>query len=375
MIRIDPSRRQGSSRSKGKILAALILLLAGCNARAPVTEPVEKPVAPPAVTAAEWEPPEQLSAYHLFVGNGSTQEPAEDVLPYDITTPLFSDYSTKYRFVRLPPGASAKYDATDIFEFPVGTIIAKTFAYRHDLRDPAKGQRLMETRLLIHRPNGWIGLPFVWNDEQTEATLQVAGTVKEVRWIHTDGRERTNKYLIPNTNQCITCHENNKVLLPIGPKARNLNKDFAYADATENQLVHWSKRGFLRDAPPPDHAPRLAVWNDPSTGTVDERARAWLENNCAHCHNPAGTARTTGLDLRAAQTDPAQRGRFKTPIAAGKGSGGRFYDIVPGKPDASILVFRIESTEPGVLMPDLSRRLVDTDGVALIRQWIAEMPK
>jgi mono/diheme cytochrome c family protein len=117
----------------------------------------------------------------------------------------------------------------------------------------------------------------------------------------------------------------------------------------------------------------LAIWNDPKTGTLDERARAYLEVNCAHCHNPKGPARTSALDLLASQTDPTLWGLHKPPVAAGRGTGGRKFDIVPGKPDESIMVFRMESTEPGVMMPELPRRMVDDEGVALIREWIAKM--
>jgi uncharacterized repeat protein (TIGR03806 family) len=321
------------------------------------------------------DPPEKLSAYGLFEGNGSTQQPVKGVLPYDINSPLFSDYAVKYRFVWLPPGTAATYHDEEVFDFPVGTIIIKTFAYLHDLSDPSKGRRLVETRLLIHKPEGWVGLPYVWNQEQTEATLQIIGGTQDLHWLHTDGRQRSVNYIIPNVNQCMGCHENNKVMRPIGPKARNLNKDFHYADGRENQLVRWTKIGYLRGAPAPDQAPRLPVWNDPATGTLDERARAWLEINCAHCHNPNGPAKTSGLDLRTTQADSYKRGLWKTPIAAGRGSGGRSYGIVPGRPDQSILFFRIGSTEPGVMMPELSRRLVDEEGVALIREWIASMKK
>ena len=136
-------------------------------------------------------------------------------------------------------------------------------------------------------------------------------------------------------------------MLPIGPKARHLNRDFAYADGKENQLAHWSRLGVLAGAPAPEQAPRLAVWDDPKTGTLDARARAWLEINCAHCHNPEGPARNSGLDLLASQQNPTSFGVMKPPVAAGIGSGGLPYDIVPGKPDQSILAFRIASTHPG----------------------------
>jgi uncharacterized repeat protein (TIGR03806 family) len=319
------------------------------------------------------EPPEKLSAYGLFTGNGSTQEPMPGVVPYDLSTPLFADYALKYRFIRLPPGTSASYHDTDVFNFPVGTIISKTFAFAKNLSDPSKGTRLIETRLLIHKPTGWIGLPYIWNDEQTEATLEIAGGTVDVSWIHTDGKEKSINYIVPNVNQCMGCHENNKVMLPIGPKARNLNRDFNYGDGVENQLKRWSKLGYLKGAPAPERAPRLPVWNDPASGTLEERAMAWMEVNCAHCHNPAGPARTSGLDLQLSQKDRYKRGFMKTPIAAGRGSGGRSYDIVPGKPDESILMFRIQSTEPGIAMPESAHRLVDDEGVALVRKWIQDL--
>jgi uncharacterized repeat protein (TIGR03806 family) len=357
-----PNARR-AARARRLAWLAGALLAAGCGARAPV-----------AVPEAGAEPPEKLSAYGLFRGNGSTQEPADGVVPYDLNTPLFSDYTAKYRFVRLPPGTSAGYHDRDVFDFPVGTVIAKTFAYLNDARDPSRGRRLLETRLLIHKPGGWVGLPYVWDEGQTEATLKVAGGTMDVRWVHGDGKERTNNYIIPNVNQCAGCHENNKVLRPIGPKARNLNKEFAYADGRENQLARWAKAGYLHGAPEPGRAPKLPVWNDPSTGGLEQRARAWLEINCAHCHSPEGPAKTSGLDLLASQDDRYKRGFWKTPVAAGRGSGGRSYDVVPGRPDESILLYRLQSTDPGIMMPELGRRLVDEEGVALVREWIASLP-
>src|SRR5262249_23537989 len=142
----------------------------------------------------------------------------------------------KYRFVKLPPSGRAKYHETDVFDFPVGTVLVKTFAMPHDLRQPAKGQRLIETRLLIRKPGGWIGLPYIWNDDATDAVLEGIGGTREMRWTHTDGKARTENYIIPSKNQCMSCHENQRVMLPIGPRARHLNRDYPYADGKENQL-------------------------------------------------------------------------------------------------------------------------------------------
>jgi hypothetical protein len=124
----------------------------------------------------------------------------------------------------------------------------------------------------------------------------------------------------------------------------------------------------------PGDAPSVARWNDTSA-PVDARARAWLEINCAHCHNPQGAASNSGLFLDLARTDPEQRGLFKRPTAAGRGAGTRDFDIVPGDPDASILLYRMESTDPGIAMPELGRATIHKEGVALIRDWIAGMPK
>ena len=319
-------------------------------------------------------PPEKLSEYGLWVGDGSTQEPAEGVIPYDLNTPLFSDYTEKFRFVKLPPGTTAKYSADDAFEFPVGTVIAKTFAYPADARDPSQGRRLLETRILKRDPSGWVGLPYIWNREQTEAVLDVAGELVDVNWIDEHGSERKNNYIIPNANQCQGCHKQGDTMQPLGPKARHLNRDFAYSSGADNQLAYWSSHHALDGAPPAAEAPQLSVWNDPQSGDLDARARAWLEMNCAHCHNPVGPARNAGLDLLASQKTPTQWGLFKTPVAAGRGSGGRDFDIVPGKPDDSILMFRILSQDPGIMMPELGKRLIHAEGVDLIREWIAAMP-
>jgi uncharacterized repeat protein (TIGR03806 family) len=343
----------------------------GCGSPNPPSAAPPPPSAAP--VASEPGPYERLSEYGLFQGDAGAQRPAAGVIPYDLNSALFSDYAAKYRFVKLPRGSHATYSDSGVFDFPIGTVIAKTFAYPRDARDPSKGQRLIETRILRREADGWVGLPYLWNEAQTDATLELAGGTVDVAWIHTDGRRRTNNYIIPNANQCKGCHKAGDTITPIGPKARNLNRHFAYASGAENQLEHWGRVGALVGAPAPAVAPRLAAWDDPKTGSLEARARAWLEINCAHCHNPEGPARNSGLDLLASQTNPTAYGIFKPPVAAGRGSGGRDFDIVPGQPDRSILVYRIDSTDVGVMMPELGKRLVHEEGLALIREWIASM--
>jgi parallel beta-helix repeat protein len=316
-----------------------------------------------------------LSDYRLFPGNDPFATPNEGGIPYDLTTPLFSDYAQKYRVVFLPPGTSATYSDTDVFSFPVGTVIAKTFTFANDLRNLALGERWIETRLLIHRTEGWVGIPYVWADDRSEAVLALGGSAVDVTWIDTDGSARGTNYRVPNVVQCGGCHVGPLGADPIGPKARLLNKSHDYAGTSENQLAHWTAAGVLVGAPAPAAAPRLPVWNDPGDGTLEERARAYLESNCAHCHNPAGRAKFSGLWLEHDRPMGPNTGICKAPVATGAASGGFLYAIKPGHPEQSILVYRMSSALPAIKMPELSKSLVHDEGVDLVTAWIQTMPE
>jgi uncharacterized repeat protein (TIGR03806 family) len=328
-------------------------------------------------TARRWRPPKSLADWNLFEVESDRliHRPVAGVVPYELNSTLFSDYTVKHRFVKLPTGQKAVYDDNRVFSFPVGTVIAKTFSYPHDQRDLSKGERLLETRILFHRDSGWEAFSYEWNDEGTSASLSLAGNVKAVSWIHHDGSTQSLDYVIPDANKCVSCHEEHKKILPIGPKARHLNRDFPYTQGAENQLVHWTKAGLLEGAPAnPEEAPRNAVWDDPKSGTLDERVRAYVEINCAHCHHPDGPAKNAGLDFTIKQSDTEKLGVWKTPVAVGRGGGGRKYSIVPGNPEASILYYRLNSADPAIMMPEVARRMIHTEGVALIREWIESMP-
>jgi uncharacterized repeat protein (TIGR03806 family) len=328
---------------------------------------------PSAVHAFVQEPfPQNLSAWHFFLGQPPHLHPNARVVPYDLNTPLFSDYAGKYRFVWMPPNTAATYREDTVFGFPVGTVLVKTFAFPAE-GDPSR-ERLIETRLLVHTQNGWIGLPYVWNEAQTEAHLDLVPDPVAIRYTDATGKKRDFTYYIPNANECKQCHENNHAVFPIGPKARNLNKDFAYADGSVNQLAYWTKTGYLQDAPAPDQAPKVAAWSDPNSGTLDARARAYLDNNCAHCHQPGGTAGYTGVDLRVAEAEDLRTfGVCKSPNSAGR-IGTLTYDLVPGRPEQSILLARMQSTRPKEMMPQIGRSVVHGEGVALIQAWIRSLP-
>ena len=334
-------------KASSALLAFASLALAGSVAvRAEVFQPLPAPasVSDSAVTQGM---PRLLSDFGFFE-DSSAQLPAAGVIPYRLNTPLYSDGADKLRFVYVPGGQKVGVSGEGLLEFPVGSALIKTFAFEENGK-----RRLVETRVLLHRADGWLALPYLWNEGQTEATLAVAGARVQA----TTPAGEMISYRVPNKNQCKECHGLDGDVVPIGPKARNLSAD--WLEATLGQV--------------PDGADTLPVWENRASASVDEAARAYLDVNCAHCHRPGATASNSGLDLRWEQDDPHAIGIMKRPVAAGRGAGQLLYDIVPGKPDESILLHRMLSEDPGVAMPELGKSTIDEEGTEIVRRWIGEM--
>ena len=346
-------------------LALLAYAAAGLVAAQPAAPPVD------GARLMDPAPAPTLDAYHLF-RDAQAKAANARVTPYALNTPLFSDYAEKSRFLYLPAGAHAGFRPTGVLDLPVGAVLVKTFSFPADFRHPDQDVRKIETRLLIHRADGWAPLTYVWNDAGDQAVLKRAGHRTDVSFIDTAGRTVSFSYAVPNVNQCKECHALDKVLTPIGPKARNLNGDYAYAEGRENQLAHWTRLGLLTGAPAPSATPAVARWDDPAAPLAD-RARAYLDGNCGHCHNPAGLASNSGLYLDWEQTDPIKRGIGKRPVAAGRASADLDFDVAAGEPDHSILIHRMASREPGVMMPELGRGLVHEEGLKLVRAYVASL--
>lgn len=309
-----------------------------------------------------------LSDYRLYTDEANPTGNSNGGIKYDLTTPLFTDYAEKYREVFVPEGLKASYRSTESFDFPVGTIIAKTFVIKSDLRDDNSAEEIIETRLLIRREEGWIGLPYIWNQAKTDAELALVGGSQVVSWTDVNGDLQTTRYEIPNSNECKNCHGEQEAK-PIGPKARLLNKEFAYATGTANQIEHWTAQGILVGAPAVNTIETIPAWDD--TGAdLEARAKGYLDINCAHCHNPEGAANTSALYLDSWRDVNSEYGLCKPPVAAGTATGGLAYDIVPGDADASIIKYRMDSNNPAIKMPELGRSVIHTEGVQLISDWI-----
>ena len=180
---------------------------------------------------------------------------------------------------------------------------------------------------------------------------------------------------MPDKNQCAGCHGTNATtrdINPIGPRINNLNRTYDYHTAAVNQLEHWQNLGLIQLDSSPEDLPAMADWADNSLD-IESRARAYLDVNCAHCHNEKGPADTSGLFLDIATENLTRLGVCKLPIAAGQGTGGNKYSIVPGKPDKSILVYRMQAVDPGAMMPELGRSLAHPEGISLIENWVASL--
>lgn len=332
------------------LLGAAALALAGSIA-------AQASLGGPTVSTAailETKLPRTLGEFGFFRDPGA-QIPAHGVIPYELNMPLYSDGAEKLRFVFVPEGEQAQAEANgdEVLDLPVGSALIKTFAFGE-----GADRRLVETRVLLHRAEGWLALPYKWNEDQSEARLVVAGARMPVT---TPGGEEIS-YRIPNKNQCKECHGLEDAVVPIGPRPRNLSAAWLSAQVQNGKLAAMPSIN--------DTLPRMA---NASEAALESAARAYLDVNCAHCHRPGATASNSGLDLRWQQEDATRIGIFKRPVAAGRGSGGHDFDIEPGHPERSIIAYRMGSTDPGVAMPELGKSTVDVKGLALIERWIAQM--
>lgn len=352
-------------------LLAWLLLVTGC------TQPVR--------VYEEGEFPSKLSAWGIVSSDGKSLSLHPDSLAYDLNTPLFTDYAHKLRTLWVPADSQATIDGETI-NLPVGSVISKTFYYVEEAgelvnvtQQPAhftetglnlEHARLIETRLMVHLPSGWVGLPYVWDENQRDATLEIAGDLLDVTL-----SGQAFAYAVPDFNQCQGCHVENlktDAMSPIGLKLRHMNKPYRSIQANGNQLEAMADRAMLALNEDPAVLPRNADYLNPGL-SLDHRARSYLDINCGHCHNPNGPADTSGLFLDIHEQDRIRLGICKPPIAAGQGTGGHRVNILPGDAGRSILTYRMRTTDLGAMMPELGRSLSHQEGVALITDWINRM--
>ncbi|WP_028112531.1 SO2930 family diheme c-type cytochrome [Ferrimonas kyonanensis] len=369
------------------LLAALLLGCGGGSGNAPDVTPAPQPDPPVSASPCDqgsagtvnWpalmnSDCPHLEDYGLFVDSAiPTQAPTPPGQAYRLTTQLFSDYASKYRFLFLPQGQQIQYQPQSAFDLPVGSVLVKTFALPFDSSlTGAENQVLVETRLLIHRATGWTTLPYQW--QQGQARLISSGAAVAHTMTH---NEQTLNFLyqIPSRVECKLCHQlidddGSSRISPIGLKAHLLN----VPEQQSSQLLRWQQSGLLAGLPAANTIARApALLN--SNADLTQRVKGYLDINCAHCHQKQGHASISGLRLGFYEDHTqSSYGICKQPPGWDGGPRGLDYDLLPGNGLDSILPYRMELTEPKDKMPMVGRSLAHTEAIALIRQWIDSLP-
>ena len=290
---------------------------------------------------------QNLSAYNLFEGDMSNLSPSSDVHYLELSSILYSNYAKKQRLIKIPPGTLVTQNGSGMPVFPEGTILVKTFYYYLDETDTSLGKQIIETRLLIKSNDDWNVAAYEWNNSQTDAFLKKDGVNRQVSWIDSEGSSRTIDYRIPSQTECVKCHQNDSKVVPLGPSLRNLNRNVIRDGITVNQLSHLQSMNIMNsfDVGQISHIPD---YNDDNV-SLTERGRAYLDLNCATCHNPNGLpeAEKKGYDFR-----------YETTLENTK--------ILKKKNKI------IEVMEDG-RMPDTGTTIIDEEGLALIKEFIGSL--
>lgn len=352
------------------LFLGILLFVAGCSSDndGPLDDEPEE--VSPVVLDINAVPYPKLSDYNLFKSPISDQNPVYGVIPYEPISSLFTDYALKKRFIWMPKNVSANYVSDDqIFNFPTGTILVKSFYYNNV--SPDNSTKILETRLLIKKGDEWIFANYKWNDAQNEAFFDMNGSFVPVEWTQ-NGQTKSVNYRIPSQSECFTCHKTNENAIPIGPKPQNLNFNLSYLDGgIMNQLEKWEEFGYLNTGFP-SNIQTMVNYTDPSK-PLDLRMRSYLDINCAHCHNEHGHCNYLPIKLAYSETmDPLNLGICIVPNINISGFVGEevTHIVVPGNTLKSTLYHRINSDLENIRMPMIGRSLIHEEAVTLTTQWI-----
>ena len=282
----------------------------------------------------------------------NVREPAAGLIPYTVRVPLWSDDAGKRRWMALPNDARIERTEDGRWDLPVGTVLVKEFT-----ADEVR----VETRLMMrHDDGGWGFYTYRWDDDGADATLVVAGST-------VDTGSRT--WAIPSRSQCLQCHTD-AAGVSLGLTDAQLNHDAdLWGVGAANQVEVFRRMGLMAEDPgEPSSLPAHPALEDDAP--VRDRARAYLDVQCASCHQPDSTA-PTDLDLRWTTARSAMQACDEVPADGDLGlSDARI--VAPGAPERSVLLERMRRLD-GSRMPRVGSERVDPVGVGLVDDWIAEM--
>ncbi|WP_400078617.1 PQQ-dependent sugar dehydrogenase [Winogradskyella sp. R77965] len=324
--------------------------------------------------------PQLLSETGAF-SDLQTLTPNSGVIPYDLVESFWSDGAEKQRWMVIPndgtydtPQEKIIFSENGDWEFPVGSVLIKHFELPIDELNPSLTQRL-ETRFSVRASSGnFYFLTYKWNAAQTDAVLLDSGLEEDIQITTASGSTRNQTWTYPGTQDCIACH-NPATGGTIGPRTRNLNSDMFYpvTSLTANQLVTLSYLGILDesidDTTVQGYQTHKAI--DDHTASLDEKARSYLDNNCAYCHRPGGTGDRAQFDLRLSNS-LVQTGLMFAGTNTPLGIPGERI-VVGGDASKSILFHRNESVDPSIAMPPIAKNEADQLGIDLIEEWINQL--
>jgi uncharacterized repeat protein (TIGR03806 family) len=312
-------------------------------------------------------PFETLSAYNFFEGNFKDLNPTFGVTPYDLISPLFTDYAHKKRFIWMPNGVKASYvNDYSPLDFPTGSVLIKNFFYDNVL--PNNETKILETRIMYKKEDGWDFAKYVWNEEQTEAYFDNDGTNVNLSWLE-DGDTKTVNYRIPSRAECFTCHNKFDTPVPIGPKPQNLNKDYNYTTGISNQLSKLIEIGYLENSLPAS-IQTTVKWDDDNE-SLEMRVRSYLDINCAHCHSDNSYCEYRSM--RFGFQDSANSENLGVCVEPETQFIPNSDIVQPNNIDQSILYYRLNTTDESFRMPLFGRTLKHEEGVRLVEEWIASL--
>jgi len=318
----------------------------------------------PVVLNIDAYPFNTLSEYRFFEGDMKAQDPAIGVIAYEPISTLFTDYAKKKRFVWMPSDVKASYSTdNEIINFPVGTILIKTFYYTNV--QPGNTTRIIETRLMLRKEDDWHFADYIWNDDQTEATFSLEGSFTNVDFIENGVVKNTN-YRIPSEVECFTCHKLQTSSVPIGVKPQNLNSNYNYPEGSLNQLQKLINEGYLENNIPTT-INTVVKWSD-ETQPIDLRVRSYIDINCAHCHSEL--SHCDYRPVRFAFDETENETNLGVCVDPDTNIPGMIDIVTPSLKERSVMYYRINTTAEEFRMPLLGRSIIHEEAVSLIGQWI-----
>lgn len=302
--------------------------------------------------------PDRLSETGIFTDLAKLT-PHPSLVPYEVNVPLWSDGAFKTRWIMLPGQERIRVLADGRFEFPRGTLFVKNFHHG----DPAQGGRRLETRLFVNGEQGWAGYTYVWNDEQTDALLLDGRATRSLAGTG-EHEGATITWTFPSRSDCMSCHTEvaGRVL---GFTALQLDGVPPGSALSANQLVRLVNLGLFQEQLAPS-GKGFPQWTS-EAGATEAGLRAYLDANCAMCHQPGGPG-NANIDLRwgtpLAKTNLVDRRPGQWDLGV---TGARL--LLPGSPERSLLLLRMQRTDERS-MPIVGHNRPDELAITRLEAWI-----